>query len=273
MITKQHTALYFLALAVKRKNGDSYVEAYRELHEGLPWVLLPDAIRAYIGPRQAGHFEKLPDGTDTSWMKYPTADVLKSLTKESASSKIEYYLAEGYPKCVIGEQTDVGLFDKKNWDHQYYHELRIHMLQDYTLDYILRNRLVHPDNRFADKFSTWHDSSIVLDGKQLRQQIALFEEAGFMRLVKTIYKNTGILLDANWFEDHVLATLLKAYPEDLAKNTFKYMVMTEEQDRRIKNHEFDLTSEEAEAIVITDKTDDLLDELYADAYLYTADEL
>ena len=133
MITKQHTALYFLALTAKRKEGDSYVKCYEELHEGLAWVLLPDAIRAYIGPRQAGHFEKLPNGTDTSWMKYPAPEVLKSLTKESAQSEIKFHLADGYPKCVIGEQTDVGLFDQKNWNHKFYHELRIHMLQDYML--------------------------------------------------------------------------------------------------------------------------------------------
>lgn len=273
MITKQHTALYFLALTAKRKEGDSYVKCYEELHEGLAWVLLPDAIRAYIGPRQAGHFEKLPNGTDTSWMKYPAPEVLKSLTKESAQSEIKFHLADGYPKCVIGEQTDVGLFDQKNWNHKFYHELRIHMLQDYMLDGILRNRMIHHENRFADQFALQHNPQIVLDGKQLRQKVAMFEEAGFLRLVKTVYENTGILLDSKWFEENVLTTLLEVYPEDLARNTFKYMVMSDEQNQRIQSLQFELTDEERNALIITDKLDDVLDELYADAYLYTADEL
>ena len=101
----------------------------------------------------------------------------------------------------------------------------------------------------------------------------MFEEAGFLRLVKTVYENTGILLDSKWFEENVLTTLLEVYPEDLARNTFKYMVMSDEQNQRIQSLQFELTDEERNALIITDKLDDVLDELYADAYLYTADEL
>ena len=206
-------------------------------------------------------------------MKFPSPEILKSLTKESAQSKIQFHLADGYPKCVIGEQTDVGLFDQKNWSHKHYHELRIHMLQDCVLDAILRNKMIHHENRFSDQFALQHDPQTVLDGNTLRQQVALFEEAGFLKLVKTVYENTGILLDSKWFEEHVLTTLLRVYPEDLAQNTFKYMIMSEGQNQRIQSLNFELTDEEREAMIITDKLDDILDELYADAYLYTADEL
>lgn len=272
MITKQHTALYFLSFVTKRSKK-SEVEFYEELHEKLPWVLLPDAIRAYISARQAGHFETLPNGTDTSWMKFPSPEVLKNLTKESAENEIKFHLATGYPKCVIGEQTDVELFDKKNWDHKYYHELRIHMLQDCMLDAVLRKRMIHHENRFTDQFALRHNPETVLDGKQLREQVALFEEAGFIKLVETIYKRTGILLNRQWFDDHVLPALLKAYPEDLAMNTYKFMKISDEQNERINTLQQSISEEECNAIIITDNLEDVLDELYANAYLYTVEEI
>ena len=72
MITLQHTLVTLLGL-----RGNE-----RELDEEIQYVLLPDAIRRYCGPRQYSHFEKSYDGKDTSWLAYPRD--LKTLTKEEA---------------------------------------------------------------------------------------------------------------------------------------------------------------------------------------------
>ena len=48
----------------------------------LPYCILPDAIRAYLGRREYSHFEINPEGTDISWYKYPNPEDLKTLTKE-----------------------------------------------------------------------------------------------------------------------------------------------------------------------------------------------
>lgn len=268
MITKQHSSIYFLALSHKRSN-ESEESMYAELHKNLPWVLLPDAIRAYIGPRQAGHFEQLPDGTDVSWMRYPSPEVLKNLTKETAANEVEFYVAEGYPKCVIGEQTDIDAFDKKNWNHRYYHELRIHMLQDMVLDDLLRMRIIHPDLRFNDQFKVWHNPKLVLTGQELRQQVAKFEEYGFIRLVGTVYERTGTLLNRQWFDEHVLKALLDVYPEDLARKTYKFMDISDEVNEKINNLDFSIDESLKAELTMVDDLDDVLDELHAGAYVLT----
>lgn len=270
MITRQHAAL--LTMAIAQKEGTNNKEAfYGKVHDLMPWALLSDGIRAYIGPRQAGHHEMNPSHTDCSWMQYPSPEVLKSLTKETAPIMIKHHVAEGYMKCVIGEQTNIDMFDQKNYGHKYHTALRIHMLQDCVLDAVLREKLVDCTKRFEDKFVVHHNHSIQMDGQELRKQVALFEELGFIHLCGKVYESTNheVLLNGEWFEKHVLAPLMEVYPPDLAVNTFKYMKFSEELDRRISAKEFKLTDEEKASVYIAEDLEAVLDEMYSEAYLYT----
>lgn len=272
MITIQHTTLYYLGLSEARKNN-SKQDIMAEFHAEVPFVLLPDGIRAYIGQRQAGHFELLPDETDGSWMEYPSESVLKQLSKENVTELVKYYIAEGYPRCVIGEKTDLDQFDIHNWDHKHYHSIRIHLLQDCVLDTILRERMIDATERFKDKFIAHHNNSIEIDGAELRKQIAMFERLGFLKLVGAVYKRTGTLLNREWFDKNVLPALLDAYPEDLAQNTYKFMKIDDELNDRINNLEFDLTAEDKEKVSIASDLDRILDEMYAVSYRLTRAEL
>lgn len=266
MITLQHSALYLMALADKRKAN--YLQ---EFYEEVPYVLFPDAIRAYIGPRQAGHFEMTSDGKNNSWMKFPCETTIQSLTKDNAAGMIQYFVAD-QPKCVIGERTNIKEFDTVNWGHRHYHSLRIHMLQDCVMDALLRDEMVDVTGRFEDKFVVRH-SGAVIDGATLRQQITLFETLGFLKLVGTIYCNTGRILNQGWFERNVRSALRDLYPEELAENTYKFMKISPEMNNRISNRKFGLTDQEKASIIITDRPERLMDEMYSEAYLKTYYEL
>ena len=61
MITKQHTALSLMAFAMTEEDGSKKLLDIYRFREMIPWILLPDAIRAYVGPRQAGHHEEWID--------------------------------------------------------------------------------------------------------------------------------------------------------------------------------------------------------------------
>ncbi len=267
MITLQHSALYIMALAAKRKSN--YLT---EFMEEVPYILLPDAIRAYIGPRQAGHFEMAPNELECSWMKYPCEQTIRSLTRDNAAGMIEYHVVPALPKCVIGEKTNIKEFDVMNWGHRHYHSLRIHMLQDCVMDSVLRDKMVYVTKRFEDKFAVRHNGAII-DGAMLRQQITLFETLGFLRLAGKIYCNTGTIMNQGWFERNVLSAMMDLYPEDLATNTYKFMKISEDMNNRISNRKFDLTEEEKASIIVTDNPERLMDEMYSEAYLKTYYEL
>lgn len=271
MITMQHTGIYTMALFTKRINVTGMAGFYKELREELPFVLLPDAIRMYIGPRQAGHFEMRPERTGCSWMIYPDQDTLKNLTKETAGQLVKYHVEENVPKCVIGEYADIGAFDRRNWGHRHYCSLRIHMLQDYVLDKALREEMIDASNRFSDKFTARHNRAIVMDGNLLRQEIANFEKISFVHLAGKVYESTGILMNQNWFETNVLEALRVAYPADLADNTFRYMRMSDETNRRINMLEFAPTAEDQKSCNLTDDLETLLNGIMSSAYLYTLD--
>lgn len=267
MITLQHSALYYLAMGNKRKS--CYL---KEFMEEVPFVLLPDAIRAYIGPRQAGHFEITPDGKTYSWMEYPNEATIRNLTKQNAASMIRHFVVPDLPKCVIGERTNIEAFDRYNWAHKHYHSLRTHMVQDCVMDSILRDDMIDVSDRFNDRFIIRHNG-VVIDGATLRQQIALFETLGFLKLVKSVYMVTGQLLNQEWYERNVLTAMLYLYPEDLAQNTYKFMKISENMNNRISNRDFSLTDEEKASIIITDQPEQLMDKMYSEAYLKTYYEL
>lgn len=271
MITLQHTALYFLAVHSKAMyNGD----LGSVLKRGIPWVLLPDAIRMYVSNRPISHFEDNPSMTDTSWMKFPSAEVLTKVTKANAMELIEHHLAEGYLPCVIGEETKLNVFDEHNWSHPHFHDLRIHLIQDQILDDALRSLMVNVDGRFSDHYVARHNHSIVLNGKQLREQVKIFEELGFLHLVGEIYKKTGVLLDQDWYEKNVHQTLLDScYPTELAENTYRYMQIPEYIAARIAAKNFELTDEDKAKVTITDDLMGVLNKMYSVAYNHTYKEM
>ena len=267
MITRQHTALFFMALKAKGGNITKFKAE-------IPWCVLPDAIRAYIAPRRAGHFEKTPDGNGTSYMVYPNSKVLKTLTKENAHQSVEYHIPEGvYPKCVIGEDSDLEMFDIKNYGHAHFEALRCHIVQDIILDKILREKLIYAEKRFSDQFTLRCNQRTTINGEELRDQIAKFENHGFIHLAGKVYEKTGVILNNKWFEENVHKALLKAYPEDLAENTYKYMVLPEDVDARITAKKFAITDEEKDTIYMVYDLDAVLDEMYSVAYIATFRQL
>lgn len=264
MITRQHTAISAMAHSSKGS-----IQTFKQ---EIPWILLPDGIRAYSGPRQMSHFEQLPDGTDTAWMIFPNEVTLRSLSKDTFEEKVRCYMPDGYPKCVIGEATNLNMFDVKNYGNRHYHALRMHMLQDIILDNVLRDKLVSVSGRFKDKFTVrWNHQEI--DGATLRKQVAMFENLGFIHLAGKVFERTGRILNNKWFEENVLEPLCAAYPEDLALNTFKYMRLSDEDDARITAMDFELTEADKEGFILCDDLEDVLDDMYAEAYYYTAREM
>ena len=86
MITLEHAAVALLKLGCNEQK-------FREV---IPFILEPDAIRRYTGPRVLSHFEKI--GNETSWMKFPTREELKKVNKENIWTLCEHRLVERLSK-------------------------------------------------------------------------------------------------------------------------------------------------------------------------------
>lgn len=265
MITLQHAALYAWTLlnVISINSMGTFLDLFRKQ---IPWVLLPDGIRAYSGPRQLSHFEQNPSGTDVSWMEFPTPETLQKLSKDNFSEKVCYYMADGYIPSVIGDETHCETFWVHNWNHHFASQLGSHLAQDIVMDNVLRKDMVDISGRFKDHFVPRHDTSKVLDGKQLRNQIAKFEMQGFLYLIGKIYENSGLLLDREWFDSNVETALRSSYPQDLAESTYHYMKIGSELDARIHRGEFMPTTEEKESIIICKDLVETFDHMYAEAF-------
>lgn len=275
MISIQHAALYYLALNSARNTcyAADPTKLNAEFQKEVPFVVLPDAIRAYSGPRPISHFEKTPDGNGVSYMTFPSEEELKVLSKETFKDVVKFHHAEGYLPCVIGEKTDIREFDRKNFGHKHYHALRVHMFQDAILDEVLREELIDASLRFQDIFTVRHDTSIKIDGTELRRQVAEFERIGFIMLAGIVYERTGTVMNNAWFKSVVEPALYAAYPADLAENTFKYMKLKDETEARITNLQFALTDEDRALVPMAKELDNILMDMYTEAYFYTRREL
>ncbi|MCI8272967.1 MAG: hypothetical protein HFJ55_02660 [Clostridia bacterium] len=263
MNIRQHAALFFWAMLKKGKS-------FKDVREELPYTLLPDSIRGYVGTRQPSHFEVNPNG-ETAWMKFPEEEVLLKLTKGNFSSLMEYYIPE-FPKAAIGELTNLEMFDAINRQHQHYRSLRAHFLQDRVLDEVVRRDMVDESRKFEDVCTIkWNGEQ--LSGQEIRSQLDLFCEASFLRLVGMVYENTGFLINRDWCNLIVRESFERVYPLFLVENTFKYFHISDEMEERINSKRFELTQEEISQIRLTDRLEGTISKMHSRALQATYDEL
>lgn len=226
MITLQHTLVTLLGhLGNKTKKED--VE--KELDAEIAYVLFPDAIRRYCGPRQYSHFEEHPTNKgEISWMEYPSD--IKHVTREVMESQ-DKYLAENIPPCVLGENTHIETFEEHN-EHlspEYFSGVKKHLTQDVVFDDFIREK-IDCSKKFNDEFTF---KGKKYDGKGVRTLIADIENQGLYVLACMIHKAYGITANQEWFDKHVKQNLDGVYPQDLADGTYQYMHIPENINRWI----------------------------------------
>lgn len=239
MNTLQHSLMELISLIEnKSRNLKTNEELIGKFKEELPYILFPDAIRAYVGPREPSHFEKSVDGKDVAYMVFPDKETIKKLTKENANQLIKTYMPPKTQKAVIGEDTSIETFDKynQNLDDTAKYLYKTHLLQDVQLDKTLR-RMVDVKGRFEDEFII-NATNEKIDGKELRQEVAKFENLGFLELARIVHQKTGIKTNQKWFDEVVYTVLKEAYPEDLAERTYNYMKIPKEIDEKITQGDF-----------------------------------
>lgn len=220
MTTRNHTAFFFLRVLkffekeIPERNLELIVKLAEDfLDKNVALLLLPDALRMY-GPHQLFHFTKHPFTGEVSWVKF------KSNPKKL--KKVEYIscLQKEIPACVIDELSDLIIFIKKNnkWRYTAY---ATHLYQDYDFDKWIRER-VDVSERFRNVY-TYIKPRKVVSGTKLRKDIALLDEILFKEISKVIHDKYGVVLNKEWYENHVYKNLMREYTEDMAKNTWSFI--------------------------------------------------
>lgn len=196
MITLQHS----LCDLIKE---DGNIEAFEK---EIPYCLLPDAIRAYIGPRQYSHFEENPDGNDISWYQFP--ENIKIMTKESLLNQPKH-LANISRKSCLGEYSHIDEYIKRNANlpEKNYKGILIHLIQDHIFDAWIR-RIIDCINKYEPNAEFYFEGKIY-DSNGIRDIINQIEEYGVYILSFFCYKKYGIVTNQDWFDNHVKKVLEK----------------------------------------------------------------
>lgn len=223
MITLQHSLITLFA-----NNGNE-----EELSKEIPYVLLPDAIRKYTGLRQYSHFEVNPSNGDASWLKYPTD--LKVMSSESIERQPKY-LAADLKQGVLGEETDISLFEKynKHLPKEQYLGIKKHLVQDKIFDKWIREE-IDCSKRDENVFKFQQKN---FKGTDIRRIITEIEYQGLYLLAYMNYKAYGITTNQEWFDKYVKERLDIAYPKDLSDKTYQYMRIPDYIEEKISNHDW-----------------------------------
>jgi len=244
MLTMNHTAVCFLkalrAFKEETQNRNLAVKKAEEyIDKNVALLLLPDAIRMY-GPRQQFHFTEHFVTQDVSTVKFNTTpDKLKGI-----KDAFEADLKADIPKCVIDERSHPEVFAEVNptWVETAY---STHLIQDCVWDKWIRE-MVCVVERFDDKFSYYRNGRQV-DGATFRQELGPLDNVFFQEIAKKIYAEFGVILNEDWFEEHVYANLLKEYDKELAENTWKYIKLPS-MDETLQLPDFVPVGELSEAV-------------------------
>ncbi|MGN1298469.1 MAG: hypothetical protein ACI4UE_00570 [Candidatus Scatovivens sp.] len=223
MITLQHS---LITLFSQKGNEEKF-------RKEIPYVLLPDAIRKYCGPRQYSHFEQTESGDDISWMKFP--EKIKEINQNTVDG-LQKHLSTDIKPCVLGEMTHIEKFEETNQhlEPEYYYGVKKHLKQDYIFDEFVREQ-IDTSKKYEDKFY-FNDEE--LNGKQVRGLIGEIESHGLYVLAYMVYQAYGITANQEWFDKNVKAILDKQYPKDLSDATYKYMKIPEHINDMITNHDW-----------------------------------
>lgn len=221
MWINQHILAFGIAIEMDRK----------AFAEELPFVIAPDSLRFYYGPRPYTHFEIPCDGSDVSWCEFPSD--LKNITKSTVDASNKFL--GNHPKAVIGDLTSIDAFIAHNQHlpEIYYRGCFRHFTQDTAFDDFIR---IHYDcsRKFEDVF-TRNATGETFDGKTFREQISSIEMYGYYILAKMASESFGITANNAWIDSCVKPVLLNAYADDLTANTLKFMTIPESYNTWISN--------------------------------------
>mgnify|MGYP003291324560 CR=1 FL=1 len=249
MTTLEHTAMTLLAIKEGKCNYD--------FNKIIPYALLPDSIRMYTGERQLSHFERSYSGDDVSYMVYP--EDIKNMTRESiAADKTtdDYYLSSDIKPCCIGEETVVEAFYEHNSHLPAIYQAGVgglHLPQDKLYDELVRLRdnvdqaqqkKQIADGTMTENMPNAYDGRFTLkDGRNLgaqeyRQYVAEQSAFEFYCLACIINdKYPDIILDQDWMDENLKPSLDKAYPQEMADNTYKFMKIPSQLNEWIKTQD------------------------------------
>lgn len=221
--TIQHSLITLLSV-----NGN-----IEEFKKELPYTLLPDSLRFYLGNRQYTHFEYTPKKDDYSWFDFSK---IENLNKENIQN-CNKYIVPNIKKCVIGEETNIEGFKEHNKDLNpfYFKCIEKHLVEDFIFDNFIR-KLFDCSERYNDKF--YYNNLVEISGIELRSFINTMEQEGIYLLSKEIYEKYNILITNSWLEENIKKILDNTYPKELSENTFKYMKINNEIEELIKNKQF-----------------------------------
>lgn len=203
----------------------------------LPYCILPDAIRGYLGNRVLSHFEDNPEHTDSSWYKYPSD--IKNLTKDKALMQ-ESHQAETNLHSVIGEKSDFGNYVRINRDlpRDEFYGILTHLVQDLIYDSTLKVLFDMSHKYGEDAYFQERETGKKYSGKEFRELLADMEVYGYYYLARYCHIVYGIDINQEWLDENVYSTLLDAYPKDLADTTYKYMQLPAWLDEKITNRDY-----------------------------------
>lgn len=232
MFTKITVGMYIMALADDCNNDSEKLR--NRLSKTLKWILEPFAVATLIGEGPA--FFYTTTTKKNSWVKYPTEEFLKMLSKENLDL-LTYQKEPGNPVSI-----NMSEFHIENYAHKEFRKIKIALIVEAIM------------NNAIEKLGMKGNSQ-------------LFERLAFIYLAKQIQHKNELNLNASWWKN-VEVPIKTAYSEEVFEKLQSELSLTKEEDKRISDCNFDFTQRELRFSGHTsEELERALDEAYAAVYL------
>lgn len=229
-LSKTHATVTLLALLRCSDLKKDAISIWKK--HFIPYVLLPDAIRCYNfgegipNNRVISHFEINHFTGKPSWMRFPDSRQIKVID-ETVIAGLEKHVENDYRQVAIGDTTSIETFREHNkgLDSVVYRGCEIHLMQDIVYDDFIR-QVIDCDDRYDNGGKFFFDKK-EYDAKSVRTLISTIEENEFYVLSQMIKDEFGIIINKEFFEEHVKNALKQSYSQKMAESTWKYITFSD----------------------------------------------
>lgn len=225
MILAQH----IVSSVITCKNDVEWIKKH------IPYVIFPDAVRAFTKMRPYSHFTISLNAKDVTWWKIPTEiDKINELYIQKSIE--EYAHLADYKNKEISNYIDIHTFRRHNQHlpQNMFNGIQLHLRQDLMSDLFIKS-IIDCSRNNED---IYYYKGTRYSNRDIRAIADKIQKYSYYILAERAYRKFGLTCNSLWLQEFILPILKEVYSKDLYEAVVPYITIDETIDRWISNHDW-----------------------------------
>lgn len=205
------------------------------MKEHIPYVVFPDAVRAFSRIRPYSHFTMSLDGKDISWWKIPIK--VNEMTEQIVQDSLKKNAHLGnYKYNEISNYTDIQTFREHNQHlpKNMFNGIQLHLRQDCMFDLFIKGTIDCSRN----EEDIYYYKGKRYGNEEIRNIANEIQKISYYILAERAYRKFGLTCNSRWLEESIFPMLKSAFSKDLYEAVIPYITIDKTIDKWISNHDW-----------------------------------